>query len=94
MFRKLPKYVKVNQAIFVWDGAKYYRHAGNWSIGHKIVGDQLVAHMPNSQNFHEKPMLEVSESDWRESNKGFIPDGWGLDPDLDLDDCDDIHALC
>ncbi len=53
--------------------------------------------MPNSPNFHEKNMLEVSESDWKESNKGFIPEGWGLDPDLDpnnLDDCDDIHALC
>ncbi len=97
MLRKLPKYVKVNQAVFVWNNGTYYRHAGNWSIGHKFVDDELVSDMPNSPNFHEKNMLEVSESDWKESNKGFIPEGWGLDPDLDpnnLDDCDDIHALC
>jgi hypothetical protein len=89
MFRKLPKYVKVNQVVLVWDNGKYYRHAGSWSIDYKFVDDDMVSVMPNSSNFDGKPMVEVSESDWRESNKGFIPEGWDLDPDLDPIDWDD-----
>jgi hypothetical protein len=71
----LPKYIIVAGVEMRYDSEEdcYYRDAGNWSLGYKITKDgKLVSDEPFVPWLNEQEMIEISEKDWREANKGYI----------------------
>ena len=50
----------------------YYRHAGEWSVQFIFIDHLLYSWSPQHKLLHRQLLTEVTEEQWRESNKGYI----------------------
>lgn len=71
---KLPKYVRMGHTAMRLSGDRYYRDAGDWGVGFRVVGGVLVSWVNGSTDggIHNNPLIEITEEEWREDNQGYI----------------------
>lgn len=71
-----PKFVKLGNAALRLVDNHYYRDGGNWSVGYRIIDGVLVSWAWGMKMpwLHKKPLIEISEYQWRKDNAGYIPD--------------------
>jgi len=50
----------------------YYRGGGDWSVQFRIIDEKLYSWSPLHKLLHRQILIEVTEEQWRESNKGYI----------------------
>lgn len=50
---------------------EYYRDAGAWEVGYKWDGEELLS-VSDMDTLDNNKLIEVSEEEWRETNKGYI----------------------
>ena len=67
---ELPKFVELDGVALRLIGDYYYRDGGEWTVGYKIIDDELLSWYPNMghNNLHRKPLKEITEKKWRKSN--------------------------
>jgi hypothetical protein len=72
---ELPKFVTLNGTALRLKGNRYYRDGGDWSVGYKIIDDVLVswAHGLRLLGLHKKPLIEITEEEWRKDNGPYAP---------------------
>ncbi len=72
---ELPKFVTLNGTALRLKGKRYYRDGGDWSVGYKIIDDVLVswAHGLGLLGLHKKPLIEITEEEWRKDNGPYAP---------------------
>ena len=70
---ELPKYVKIDRTALRLKGDKYYRDAGQWSVGYKIIDGKLLSwHWRHGHPWlHRVELVECTEQEWRENNGGY-----------------------
>jgi len=68
-----PLYVKLGQtALRLVDGA-YYRDAGQWEIGFKIISNKILAEgRGNMSHVNGIELVRCSKDEWRNDNKGYV----------------------
>lgn len=65
-----PKYVMLEGIALRREGSTYYRDAGNWSVA--FDERTLKIDEPSIKHLHGKQLVECTEEEWRESNKGYV----------------------
>lgn len=66
---KPPLYVRVQRtALRLVEGKSYYRDAGQWHVGFKLVGGQLVVNEPGQAHLHGQPLIEITQEEWAKDN--------------------------
>lgn len=72
---ELPKFVTLNGTALRLKGNRYYRDGGDWSVGYKIIDEVLVswAHGMGLLGLHKKPLIEITEEEWRKDNGQYAP---------------------
>jgi hypothetical protein len=73
---KAPKFIKwkdSNGLHMRLKNGEYYRDGGLWSTGFKIVGDKIYSVFPSMPRLHNKELIECTEEEWLEDNKGYVP---------------------
>lgn len=78
----LPKFVKLGIIELRLRGNEYYRDAGVWCVGYKIVNNVLLSWLPRSGMpwLHKQPLIEITEEEWKRGNRGYIPNDKGYVP--------------
>jgi hypothetical protein len=73
---KLPKFVRLgNSALRLIKRDKiYYRDAGHWEVGYKVVDNQLLSCTPTDDApwLDNQLLIEITEQEWRWDNAGYI----------------------
>ena len=71
---KLPKYVKLETfgTALILREDRYYRHAGHWYVGAIMCGGKLVSVNLSHPLIHNKPLMEITEEEWRRGNEPYI----------------------
>jgi hypothetical protein len=70
----LPKFVRLNHTAFRLVGNRYYRDAGDWWIGYKVIGGKLFSDIIFISELNNLPLISISREEYFEDNKGYIPD--------------------
>lgn len=72
---ELPKFVKLNNIALRLVDKYYYRDGGHWTVGYKIVDSVLLSwtHGMGMPRLHKKPLIEITEDEWRKDNKQYVP---------------------
>ena len=72
---RLPKFVKLKNTALRLKGNRYYRDGGDWYIKYKIIDGVLLSWFPDKEMpwLHKKPLIEISEKEWREDNGQYAP---------------------
>lgn len=73
---QIPKFVKLGDVALRLRGNTYYRDGGDWKVNYKIIDDTLLSWVPNEGTpwLHRKPLIEITENEWRENNGEYTPD--------------------
>lgn len=74
---KPPQFVKLNNSglRLLKNGKEYYRDGGAWSIGFRYIEGKWVSWKTSGigiKHLHKVELIEITEEEWRESNKGYI----------------------
>lgn len=76
---ELPKYVAMvrgeERVGLTLDGSGfYYRHAGNWQVGARMVDGKLVvkARGEIAASLNGTPLIEITREEWAKSNEGYV----------------------
>lgn len=76
----IPLFVRVKNTClrYVKNTGRYYRDAGDWNVGISVrssgSGDRFFTNDYALTGIGTEPMIPVSKNEWKESNKGYIPD--------------------
>ena len=68
----VPKYVALNGIALRLNGDSYFHHAGAWGVGYKFIDGNLMTHSTEHKHIHEKPLVEITEEEWRINNSGVL----------------------
>lgn len=73
---KLPKYVKIGKTVLrlkkdVYGHYKYYRDAGDWSVGYKIKNSKLFS-TSLFETLDNKRLVTTTKKMWENDNRGYI----------------------
>jgi prophage antirepressor-like protein len=71
-FGNLPKFVKIENTALRLKKDKYYRDAGCWSVGYKIVNGLLLSQSAH-ENLDNKQLIPITKEDWQKENEGYAP---------------------
>lgn len=69
-----PQYVSIHGVSLRLDGDRYFRDAGNWYIGYKVVHGVLISCRADQKHLDEIPLIEISKSEWEKENKAYFID--------------------
>lgn len=75
MSDNLPQYVSLGGFCLCLKKGRYYRHAGQWYIGARIVDGRLIADAtdyPKMNHVDGEELVEVTEEKWRLDNCGYV----------------------
>jgi hypothetical protein len=72
---KLPKFVSLNGTALRLQYNQYYRDAGEWGIGYRIIEGVLLSWCWGSKMpwLHKQPLIEITEEEWRIDNGHYAP---------------------
>lgn len=74
---ELPKYIAFDGGPAMrLRGDKYYRDAGNWSVGYKIIDGQLLSWNlgGNIPHLHKRPLIPITKEEWKKCNGRYARD--------------------
>ena len=85
---EIPRFVKIkfndcNSTELRLVKGSYFRDAGNWGVDYKFVDGVLVSWGKGMPWLHNKPLIKITEDEWREGNRGYID----LNEDEDCPEC-------
>jgi len=73
--KDLPKYVTLNDSALRLVGNCYYRDAGEWSVEVRRYENGVIkSYNPAYVAIHNVELLKTTKSNWKKSNRGYIPD--------------------
>jgi hypothetical protein len=72
----LPKFVSLNGTALRLIGNTYYRDGGEWWVQYRIIDGELLSwdRVDNTTILHKKPLIEITEEEWRVDNGQYTPD--------------------
>lgn len=71
---ELPKFVRLNNTELRLVGNTYYRDAGEWSVEYRVIDDVLISWFTAKPWLHRRPLIEITEDEWRQANGRYAPD--------------------
>lgn len=69
---KLPKFVRLDNSELRLVGNEYYRDAGKWSVGYKVVDNKLYSVLKGMPSVDNKLLVEITEKEWRKGNGVYV----------------------
>lgn len=70
---ELPKYVSLNGTELRLKDNEYWRDAGLWGVGYKIVDGKLFScWIEEDAIIHNKELIPITEEEWRKGNGKYI----------------------